>query len=398
MKKMLFAIGVCASMLVQGQDLILDDNTIPLDSNTPLTINPNTGDIVVSSENGNLQCVDGSQANAPTLTLSTNPETFTSSSTNVTVSWNVTGADTCVAGNAWSGTKNANNGPHSEILNNVTQTSIYELTCSNSFGSTQKSAVVAKTGTVTNPTPLTLSMSANPSAVQAGGQSTISWNLGNVAAGATCTASGAWSGSKAANSGANSEVVNSITPPATFTLSCQNPGTNAVVRQVTVSSQGSAECASQPPIALVEQTTPDTFADGTNNIPWGSATGVTVRYGLSKFKYSALDFVTPTTNLTKKVFFENGRPADGGPSNYTVVISECPGDFSVHLNQNFCKVTGSTPTLRWTTDPSITSRCTLEKGKQYYLNIVHSLDEASGYTNSICPDNAECGVLFSELF
>ncbi|WP_395374395.1 hypothetical protein [Marinicella sp. W31] len=398
MKKMLFAIGVCASMLVQGQDLILDDNTIPLDENTPLTINPNSGDIVVSSENGNLVCVDNSQANAPTLTLSTNPTTFTSSSTNVTVSWSVSGADTCFASNAWSGAKSSSGSNNSEVLSNVTQTSIYELTCSNSFGSVQKSAVVAKTGTITNPTPLTLSMSASPTSVIAGGQATISWTLGNVASGATCTASGAWSGSKAAQTGNNTEVVNSITPPATFTLSCQNPGTNAVVRQVTVNSQGSAQCSSQPPIALVEQTAPNTFQDGTNNIPWGEATGVTVRYGLSKFKYSALDFVSPSGNLTKKVFFENGRPADGGPANYTVAISECPGDFSVHLNQNFCKVSGSTPTLRWTTDPAVSSRCTLEKNKQYYLNIVHSLDEANGYTNSICPDAAECGVLFSELF
>ena len=398
MKKMLFVIGVCASMLVQGQDLILDNNRITLDSTTPLTIDPDTGDIVVRSDDGNLVCVDDSQANAPTLSLSATPETFTSSSTNVTVSWTVNDADTCTATNAWGGAKTATDGSHNQQITNVTQTSIYELTCANSFGSVQKSAVVAKTGTVTNPTPPVLSMSANPTSVLAGGQSTISWTLSNAASDATCTASGAWSGAKTSSNGTHNESVTVANPPATYTLTCQNPGANAVQRQVTISSQGSAECVNQPPIALVEQTDPNTFQDGTNNIPWGDATGVTVRYGLSKFKYSALDFTTPNSTLTKKVFFENGRPSDGGPANYTVTISECPGDFAVHLNQDFCKVSGATPTLRWTTDPNVTFRCNLEPGKQYYLNIVHSLDEASGYTNSVCPDASECGVLFSELF
>jgi len=395
MKKMLFAIGVCASMLVQGQDLILDNNTIPLDPTAGLTIDPETGDIVVRSNNGSLVCIDDSQANAPQLTLSASPETFSTSATTAVVTWQVSGADSCTASNAWNGSKTSDDGTYNQNVS-ITQTSIFELTCSNAFGSVQKSAVSAKTGTVTSPTAPTLSMSASPTSVQPSGSSTISWNLGNVQAGATCTASGDWLGARSAQAGNNSLLVTDINPPATFALSCQNPGSSAATSQVIVGIQGSSECSNQPaPAGLIEQRDPESFED--TGIIWDVTIGNTGGYRLIRDQYSALDFVSPSGNSSKRIFFENGTPNNGPPANYTIAISECPGDFNTHLNQTRCKRSGQTPSLSWTTDPAnANNRCLLEKNKQYYLNIIHSLDPP--YTNSVCSSASGCSVLFQQGF
>lgn len=38
---------------------------------------------------------------------------------------------------------------------------------------------------------------------------------------------------------------------------------------------------------------------------------------------------------------------------YTISISECPEDFTTHLNQTRCYNQGSETTIKWTTDSSI---------------------------------------------
>ena len=191
--------------------------------------------------------------------------------------------------------------------------------------------------------------------------------------------------------------INGITQDTTFTMNCQRPGVATVYSEsLTVKVKG--PCSALPPINIVRQNNPDEFFDLTM-LPFGSATGVTARFSLFKNNYSALQFTAPAQVLTKKLFFESGRPDDGGPAPYTVVISQCPGDFTESLGSG-CKVSGVTPTLRWTTDPNLASnfRCLLNPGEDYYINIVHSLDEGSGYEVTNCNSTARCGVLFAELF
>ena len=152
-------------------------------------------------------------------------------------------------------------------------------------------------------------------------------------------------------------------------------------------------------IPLIRDFVVDEFEDS-SGLLWGQATGVSNIFALTKNQYSAQSFDAPVGALTKRVIFENGRPSEGGIASYTATISTCPGDFTTHLNQDFCKVTGQTPTLRWTTDPNTANfRCLLQEGATYYLNIVHSVDEASDYTVSDCGGQfATCGVLFAEIF
>ncbi|WP_395376779.1 hypothetical protein [Marinicella sp. W31] len=142
------------------------------------------------------------------------------------------------------------------------------------------------------------------------------------------------------------------------------------------------------------------FEETSGGPSWGEATGVTHLFALSGGKFSAQQFITPSISIPKKVLFESERLVGDGAAKYTVTISNCPGDFTTHLNQDSCKVSGQTPTLKWTTEPSIAeSRCLLEKDTAYYLNIVHSVDETSDYTISDCNNQfLTCGVKYAELF
>ncbi|WP_395374054.1 hypothetical protein [Marinicella sp. W31] len=144
----------------------------------------------------------------------------------------------------------------------------------------------------------------------------------------------------------------------------------------------------------------DEFEDS-SGLPWGQATGASNIFALMRNQYSAQEFISPDTDISKRLIFENGRPSEGGIASYTATISTCPGDFSDHLGQVRCKVSGQTPTLRWATNPAANpnTTCILDKDTTYYLNIVHSVNEASDYTASSCANSfATCGVLYAEIF
>lgn len=67
------------------------------------------------------------------------------------------------------------------------------------------------------PPAATVQLSADATKVSAGGSSTLTWSSTNAT---SCTASGAWSGTRAAS---GSEQVGPIDTPATYTLTCGEP-------------------------------------------------------------------------------------------------------------------------------------------------------------------------------
>jgi hypothetical protein len=94
------------------------------------------------------------------------------------------------------------------------------------------SNMATKTVEATDPNPLpVVSLSANPSIVDYGGSTTLSWSATNAD---SCTAYDDWSGSKGIS---GSETVGSLTADSTFTLNCSGAG-GSVSRTaiVTVSS------------------------------------------------------------------------------------------------------------------------------------------------------------------
>lgn len=119
-----------------SQDLILDGNNIPLDSNSTVTIDPVTGNVSVTSLAGDLTC--SSSSTAPVLSLLTaNPTTVVSGGSS-TISWTLSGqATSCTKSGDWTGTltgADVTDGSHNEIVTNITTNSSFSLQCSNAVG------------------------------------------------------------------------------------------------------------------------------------------------------------------------------------------------------------------------------------------------------------------------
>ena len=79
------------------------------------------------------------------------------------------------------------------------------------------------------PTPVapTLSLTASPSSLTSGAGATLTWNSANAT---TCTASGAWTGSKSVN---GTQSTGALTSTKTYTLTCTNAG-GVVTKSVSV--------------------------------------------------------------------------------------------------------------------------------------------------------------------
>lgn len=150
---------------------------------------------------------------APTLTLTASPTTIVAGA-NATLSWNSSNATTCTASGGWSGTKSLTG---SASVSPTTTTS-YTLACTGAGGSIERTATV--TVTAAPPAP-TVTLSANPTTINSGASSTLTWASTNAT---SCTASGAWSGSKATS---GSQGTGALTGTATYTLTCTGAGGSA---------------------------------------------------------------------------------------------------------------------------------------------------------------------------
>jgi hypothetical protein len=159
----------------------------------------------------------------PTVTLSANPTTVNAGQSSM-LTWSSTNATTCTASGGWSGTK-ATSGTQSTGALNATAT--FTLACTGTGGTAQRSVTV--TVNAGQPAP-TVSLSANPTTISAGGQSVLTWNSSNATG---CAASGAWSGSKALN---GNETVGPATT-STYTLTCTGAGGSAA-QSATVTVNG----------------------------------------------------------------------------------------------------------------------------------------------------------------
>jgi hypothetical protein len=155
----------------------------------------------------------------PTVTLSANPASIAYGASS-TLAWTSIDATSCSASGAWSGVKALSG---SESTGTLTGSASYTLTCTGAGGSASRSVTV----TVASPPPPTVTLSANPATVTRGGSSTLSWTTTNAE---SCTASGAWSGSKPTS---GSESTGPLGASATYTLTCAGAGGSAS-RSVTV--------------------------------------------------------------------------------------------------------------------------------------------------------------------
>lgn len=167
----------------------------------------------------------------PTLSLTANPISIESGSS-TSLSWTSTNATTCTASGDWFGNKPLSG---SESISNLTTTKSFTLTCNGEGGSISKSVSVGvyvvdpvlcpsgTTGTypdcVTITPKPTVKLTAFPTSVPFGGQTTLTWYSTNAK---YCTASNAWYGSK--NTSGTLSFGIYTTSPNTFTLTCTGVG------------------------------------------------------------------------------------------------------------------------------------------------------------------------------
>ncbi len=140
---------------------------------------------------------------APTVNLTANPTSINFGGAS-TLSWNSTNATSCSA--YWTGST-ATNG--SGVVT-PGSTTTYSITCSNNVGSASDTATVTVASVQNLPT---VNLTANPTSINFGGASTLSWNSTNAT---SCSAY--WTGSTATN---GSGVV---TPGSTttYSITCSN--------------------------------------------------------------------------------------------------------------------------------------------------------------------------------
>ena len=142
---------------------------------------------------------------APTLTFTTSAATVNLGSP-VIFSWHAVNATACTATGAWTGAKAAD-GP--QTITNVSANGSYVLTCTGPGGSI--AGTVAETIN-----PPTLTFTATPATVDVGGTVTLAWHATNAT---TCTAGGAWSGTK----GVDGPQTITVTANGAYALSCDGP-------------------------------------------------------------------------------------------------------------------------------------------------------------------------------
>lgn len=209
----------------------------------------------------------GSCAVPPDVSLSADPTTINSGQSSQLV-WEVYNATSCAASATpakagWSGSKAATNGQHNQYITDITQTTLFTVTCSNAYGTSNDSATVT---VGTGPLP-TITLDADPLTVTSGGSTELRWTPGNAT---SCTASaspanGQWTGSKSTVGGIN--TVNNLTQTTTFTITCSNAnGSKNDSKTVTVG----------PPTGTLGVTIsadPEDVSDGLNSVLTWTTTG-----------------------------------------------------------------------------------------------------------------------------
>jgi hypothetical protein len=170
----------------------------------------------------------------------------------------------------------------------------------------------------------TVTLSASPTTVGAGGTSTLSWSTTHAT---SCTASGSWSGSKAVT---GSEVTGALNANATYTLSCSGDGgSGQASATVTVTNASPA-----PTVTLTAAPTIVT-SGGSSTLTWSTtnATSCTASGGWSGDKSTSGS--QNTGALTATTSFTLNCTGNGGSaqSSVTVTVSVSGTDvFPLHVD------------------------------------------------------------------
>ena len=219
---------------------------------------------------------------APSVTLTATPTTIISGNSSM-LTWNVRHGEACVASGGWSGSMATSGTWSTGALSNSTN---YELTCTNGHGSATQTVTVTVTPLSVTPVVPTVSFSDSPSTIASGSASILTWSSINATA---CTASGGWSGTLATS---GSQSTGALSASTTYTLSCTGTGGSAsqsATVTVTPVTTGTAILAWVPPT---------TNTDGSAVTPLA---GYTIYYGTSASALTQSVVVTDATATTCEI-------------------------------------------------------------------------------------------------
>jgi hypothetical protein len=209
------------------------------------------------------------------------------------------------------------------------------------------------TGGTTLPPAPTLAFSASVSSVPSGGSATLNWSTTNAT---ECTASGGWSGTKAAQ---GSESTGAITTARTYTLACTGLG-GSVTQSVDVTITGAAA----PTLTLTAN--PTTVASGgTTTLTWSStnATSCTASGGWTGSR--ATSGSQASNALTANTTFTLQCSGNGGSiqrqATVTVSGTQPPPAPTLTFSANPASVaSGEASTLTWSSTNA--TSCTASNG------------------------------------
>ena len=265
---------------------------------------------------------------APTVALAASPSTIASGNSAV-LTWSSTNATVCTASGGWSGAKAISG---SQSTGALKASGTYLLTCTGTGGSATQAAQVS----VTSPTPApTVNLAANPSSIENGKTSTLSWSSTNAT---VCTATGAWSGTKAIS---GSQSTAALTSSVTYTLTCTGTGGSA--------AQTSTITVTSPAPTVSFSSSPSTVAKGgSSTLSWSStnATSCTASGGWSGAE--AISGTHSTGALTANATYTLTCTGSGGSAAQSAAVTVATPAPAVTLTANPSTVaSGAASTLTW---------------------------------------------------
>ncbi len=287
-------------------------------------------DLTAIGNGGTIHCyatVTVTQIPSPTCTLTASPASITTGGAS-TLNWGTTNAASIsisptVGAVASNGSRNVS----------PTQTTTYDLTASGNGGTVHCYTTV----TVNQPPQApSCTISANPTSIQNGQSSVVSWTSNNAT-------SASLTGFGAVSTGGSVQV--SPTQTTTYTLTVTGPGGTANCNTTVVVTQ-----APQPPTCTLSASPSSITTGGASTLNWGTtnATSVTIDQGVGSVGTFGSRTVAPaqTTNYTL-----TATGAGGTVRCYTsVTVNQPPQPPTCTLNANPTSITtGGASTLSWTT-------------------------------------------------
>jgi trimeric autotransporter adhesin len=266
---------------------------------------------------------------APAVTLSASPSTIASGASS-TLTWTSANVTACAASGSWSGARDTSGTISTGAL---TATKSYTLTCTGPGGSALQSATVT-VGSQALPAP-TVTLNASPSTIAKGGSATLTWSTTNAT---SCTASGAWTGTKATS---GSQSTGALNANAGFTLSCTGAGGSA--------SQGATVTVTTPAPTVQLAASPATLANGDSaTLTWSSTNATACMASGSWSGAKATSGSKSTGALTATSSYTLVCTGTGGSASQTAKITVSASAPTVQLSVSPTTVaSGGSATITW---------------------------------------------------